>query len=100
MSLRAFLASALSLLVPGLGQVYAGKRERGAAILVAAIVVGNQYAIWLSLFAATPPEARSFASFTLPLILHRVSSAWGSCSGSGRWWMPAGRPVDRQGAKG
>ena len=43
----------ISLLVPGLGQIMAGRHERGAVILIAAIVVGNLNIIWLSLFATT-----------------------------------------------
>lgn len=38
------------MLVPGLGQIYAGKQERGAAILVAGIVVGTLALISQSLF--------------------------------------------------
>lgn len=46
------LAAVLSLLVPGLGQIYAGKQERGAAILVAGIIVGTLALIWQTLFLA------------------------------------------------
>ena len=45
---KPLLASMLSLFVPGLGQMYAGRGVRGAAILIAVIVVGNLNAIWLS----------------------------------------------------
>ena len=45
-----YLASLLSIPVPGLGQIYAGKGERGAAILIATIIVGNLNAIWLTLW--------------------------------------------------
>ena len=44
------LATVLSLLVPGLGQIYAGKQERGATILVAGIIVGTLDLIWQTLF--------------------------------------------------
>ena len=44
-----YLASLLSIPVPGLGQIYTGKGERGATILVVTIIVGNLNAIWLSL---------------------------------------------------
>ena len=37
--LNPFLAAILSLVVPGLGQIYAGESNRGAAIIVGAIVV-------------------------------------------------------------
>ncbi len=45
-------AAMLSLLVPGLGQIYAGKEERGASILVAGIIVGTLALIWQTLFIA------------------------------------------------
>jgi TM2 domain-containing membrane protein YozV len=46
------VAAVLSLLVPGLGQIYAGKGERGASILVAGIIVGTLALIWQTLFIA------------------------------------------------
>jgi len=36
---NAIVAGALSLLIPGLGQIYAGEGNRGAAILVAATII-------------------------------------------------------------
>jgi TM2 domain-containing membrane protein YozV len=45
------IAGILSLLVPGLGQMYAGKGERGAAILVAVLIVGTLALIWQTLYA-------------------------------------------------
>ena len=53
LDLRPVSAFLISLLVPGLGQIMAGRHERGAVILIAAIVVGNLNIIWLSLFATT-----------------------------------------------
>ncbi len=47
------LAALLSLLVPGLGQIYAGKSERGVAILVAGIIVGTLALIWQTLFVTS-----------------------------------------------
>ncbi|MGD0689350.1 MAG: hypothetical protein ABSA50_06220 [Candidatus Bathyarchaeia archaeon] len=44
------VAAVLSLLVPGLGQMYAGRPERGASILVAGIIVGTLALIWQTLF--------------------------------------------------
>jgi hypothetical protein len=77
MSRRPFLAGVLSLLVPGLGQIYSGKGERGGAILIAAIVVGNLNAIWLSLYATTSAGAHTFWGYALPRILHDLFGAWG-----------------------
>ena len=41
MTRKPILATLLSLVVPGLGQICSGKSERGAIILIAAILVGN-----------------------------------------------------------
>jgi len=67
---NAAIASALSVFVPGMGQIYAGKSGRGAAILIAAIVVGNLNAIWLSLYGLTAPVAGAPWFYDLPRILH------------------------------
>lgn len=77
MSRRPFLASVLSLLVPGLGQICSGKGERGAAILIAAIMVGNLNAIWLSLFATTSSGPHTFWGYALPRTLHDLFAVWG-----------------------
>jgi hypothetical protein len=77
MSRRPILAGVLSLLVPGLGQICSGRGERGAAILIAAIVVGNLNAIWLSLHATTSCGPYTFWATALPRILHDLFAAWG-----------------------
>ncbi len=51
------VAAVLSLLVPGLGQIYAGKQERGASILVAGIIVGTLALIWQTLFMAARTDS-------------------------------------------
>jgi TM2 domain-containing membrane protein YozV len=38
---RSLFAAFLSLLAPGLGRVYGGEGRKGAAILIAAIVIAN-----------------------------------------------------------
>ena len=77
MSRNPFLCGLLSTLVPGLGQIYCGKTERGAAILLAVLIVGNLNAIWLSLFATTSPGPEPFWNYELPLILHDLFGAYG-----------------------
>jgi hypothetical protein len=72
-----FIAGMLSLLVPGLGQIYARKSERGAAILIAVIIVGNLNAIWLSAFAVSSTAPHSFITFTLPILLHDIFAFYG-----------------------
>ncbi len=70
-----FIISALSLVVPGLGQMFAGEGTRGALILIAVIVVGNLNAIWLSIFSL--PESHDFMSHTFPLFLHDLFAFYG-----------------------
>ena len=72
-----YLAGFLSLLVPGLGQFYTGLRIRGAAILLAVIIVGNLNAIWLSLYALSSPDPDIFWTSTLPRILHDLFTVYG-----------------------
>lgn len=77
MSRKPFLSAVLSLLIPGLGQIYSGKSGRGAAILIAVIIVGNLNAIWLSLHAMTIAAPGAFWSHTLPRLLHDIFAAYG-----------------------
>ena len=72
-----YLASLLSIPVPGLGQIYAGKGERGATILVVTIIVGNLNAIWLSLYTSTSPGTNAVWMDALPRILHDLFAAYG-----------------------
>ena len=76
MTRKPILATLLSLFVPGLGQICSGKSERGAIILIAAILVGNLNILWLSLYDLTSPGANAFWASTLPKILHDVFAAW------------------------
>ena len=71
-----FLAGILSLIVPGLGQIYCGKGNKGAAILVAAIVVGNLNLIFLLVFTAADPNPEHAWAYWLPRIGHDVMSVW------------------------
>lgn len=64
------IAGILSLIVPGLGQIYAGKGDRGAAILVAGIIVGTLALIWQTLYAAYSSNL-----MTYPYPLYRISLA-------------------------
>lgn len=76
---KPLLASMLSLFVPGLGQMYAGRGVRGAAILIAVIVVGNLNAIWLSTNALLTNTAgvNQFWAQTLPRGLHDLFAIYG-----------------------
>jgi hypothetical protein len=77
------IAGLLSLLVPGLGQIYGGESIRGAAIIVAAIVVANLNLIILPLISmanpVTPkgtPDRRNVWSYWIPRVGHDVASFW------------------------
>lgn len=65
------VAAVLSLLVPGLGQIYAGKQERGASILVAGIIVGTLALIWQTLFIAARTNA--FWPYRVALSLYALA---------------------------
>ena len=71
-----FLAGLLSLLVPGLGQIYCGKSNKGAAILAAAIVIGNLNIVFVLVFLNADPNPNSAWAYWLPLIGHDVISFW------------------------
>ena len=78
-----FIAGLFSLLVPGLGQIYAGESNKGAAVIAAAVIIGNLNIIILLLISmANPvipsgaPDARTIWSYWIPRIVHDVASFW------------------------
>jgi hypothetical protein len=77
------IAGILSLLVPGLGQIYSGKSNKGASIIAAAIIIGNLNIIILPLISmANPvipivtPNARALWAYWIPRTVHDVLSFW------------------------
>ena len=78
-----WIAGLLSLLVPGLGQIYAGENNKGGAMIVAAVVVGNLNILILPLIAiANPviptgaPDTVTIWSYWIPRIVHDIVSFW------------------------
>ena len=71
-----WVATVLSIVFPGLGQVYIGKRALGAAFMLSFIVIGNLNAMWLSIYAGVQTDL-SFYSETLPRVLHDVFAFYG-----------------------
>ena len=78
-----FISAILSLIVPGLGQIYAGRGKRGAAIIFAAIVIANLNIIILPLIAMANPnlpvhagDANEVWKYWIPRITHDVASLW------------------------
>ena len=70
------IAGLLSLVVPGLGQIYAGRGRKGAWILFAAIVIGNlNLILFSSILAANPDPGIPWATW-IPRIGHDVLSLW------------------------
>jgi TM2 domain-containing membrane protein YozV len=70
------LAGFLSLIIPGLGQIYCGEGNKGAAILIAAIIVGNLNIIFLPVFVAANPNSEIVWAYWIPRIGHDVMSVW------------------------
>jgi TM2 domain-containing membrane protein YozV len=73
------LSGVLSLIVPGLGQIYAGESTRGAAVIVGAVVVANLNILILPLISMANPDlsaSRSVWAYWIPRVVHDVSSLW------------------------
>ncbi|MGD1995051.1 MAG: hypothetical protein PVI59_17805 [Anaerolineae bacterium] len=71
-----FVAALLSLLVPGLGQAYCGAVERGAAILLAAIVVGSLNVLFIPVFLTADPSPEIVWAYWMPRVGHDIISVW------------------------
>lgn len=84
MKRKAFIAGLLSLIVPGLGQIYCGNSTRGGMIIFAAIVIGNLNIIILPLISIANPiippttsiDARTIWTYWIPKIGHDLLSFW------------------------
>jgi len=83
MKRNAFIAALLSLIIPGLGQIYGGEGKKGAAIIFAAIVIANLNIIILPLIAMANPnlpmhpnDANEVWKYWIPRITHDVASLW------------------------
>jgi TM2 domain-containing membrane protein YozV len=78
-----FIAALLSLITPGLGQIYGGEGKKGAAIIFAAIVIANLNIIILPLIAMANPNLPIHANYVnavwkywIPRITHDIASLW------------------------
>ncbi|MDP4261545.1 MAG: hypothetical protein Q8941_03335 [Bacteroidota bacterium] len=78
-----FIAGLLSLIIPGLGQIYAGKGNKGAGIIFAAIVIANLNIIILPLIALANPglpvipgDANAVWKYWIPRFTHDIASLW------------------------
>jgi TM2 domain-containing membrane protein YozV len=66
----------LSLFVPGLGQMYAGQWNKGAAILALSIIIGSLNIIFLPIFVSANPDPKIVWSYWIPRIGHDVLAVW------------------------
>jgi TM2 domain-containing membrane protein YozV len=71
-----YVAGLLSLLVPGLGQMYGGRGDRGAAILAAAIIIGNLNLIFVPVFVGAKLDPGVAWAYWIPRIGHDLLSVW------------------------
>jgi TM2 domain-containing membrane protein YozV len=78
-----WIAGLLSLVIPGLGQIYAGKANKGAVIIFGAVVIANLNIIILPLTAVANPilpgpagDANALWAYWIPRIVHDVASLW------------------------
>jgi hypothetical protein len=83
MNRKPFVAGLLSVLIPGLGQIYGGESIKGGMIIAAAIVIGNLNIIILPLIAMANPVIPVGGSipmsvwvYRIPRIVHDVLSVW------------------------
>lgn len=77
------IAGILSFIVPGLGQIYGGEKNKGAIILFGAIVIADLNIIILPLISIAnpivPPPAgdiRGIWAYWIPRIVHDIASFW------------------------
>ena len=66
----------LSLFVPGLGHIYAGKGNKGAAILAASIIIASLNVIFLPIFLFANPDPEIIWSYWIPRIGHDLIAVW------------------------
>ena len=71
-----FVAGLLSLLIPGLGQMYGGQGNKGAAILAGAIVIGSLNVLFVPIFVAANLDAGMTWAYWIPRVGHDVMSMW------------------------
>jgi TM2 domain-containing membrane protein YozV len=76
MKRKPIIAGFLSLLIPGMGQIYCGKGNKGAAVLATAIIIGNMNLIFLLIFLAEDPDPGKVWAYWIARIGHDVMSLW------------------------
>lgn len=78
---RTAIIAALLSVVPGLGHIYCGQNNKGAFILVAAIIIANLNILILPLIAIANPtfpvdDTNALWKYWIPRIVHDVVALW------------------------
>jgi TM2 domain-containing membrane protein YozV len=83
MKRNAVLAGLLSLIIPGLGQIYGGNGNKGASIIFASIVIANLNILILPMIALANPnlpipanDINAVWKYWIPRITHDIASLW------------------------
>ena len=66
MNRHPLLAGSLSFLIPGLGQIYGGEGKKGAAILAAAIIIGNLNLLFILAVLSVNPDPSTVWAYWIP----------------------------------
>ncbi len=66
----------LSLFVPGLGHIYAGKGNKGAVILAASIIIASLNIIFLLVFVSANLDPKIIWHYWIPRTGHDVIVIW------------------------
>lgn len=70
------IAFLLSMVIPGLGHIYAKKGTKGAVILAASIIIGSLNIIFLPVFISANPDLNSIWGYWIPRVGHDVIAIW------------------------
>lgn len=83
MKKKPIIAGLLSLIIPGLGQIYGGKGNKGARIIFASIVIANLNILILPMIALANPnlpvssnDVNAVWKYWIPRITHDIASLW------------------------
>jgi hypothetical protein len=76
MKRKPITAFLLSLVVPGLGHICSGNGDKGAVILVAAVIISSLNIMFLPVFGAANPDPKIVWAYWIPRIGHDVIAVW------------------------
>lgn len=83
MKKKPIIAAIMSIVIPGLGHMYAGESNKGAIIIAVSIIIGSLNIIILPLIAIANPNItainlhqQSIWAYWIPRIVHDVLALW------------------------